>query len=86
LRQSPAPLYDQFARERIQPGDTVITFNYDQACERSLKEAALWEISDGYGFELGIDAIPTSTVRVLKLHGSTNWWVLHFSGVRATSR
>ncbi len=80
LRQRPALLYDRLAHERIHPGDTVITFNYDQACERSLKKAGLWEISDGYGFSLGIDTIPSSRVKVLKLHGSTNWWGTIFGG------
>jgi hypothetical protein len=84
LRVRPAPLYDRLANERVRPGDTIITFNYDQACERSLKkaDAPLWEISDGYGFDIGIGAIPGSSVRVLKLHGSTNGWVLYFGGIR----
>jgi hypothetical protein len=81
LRQSPAPLYDRLARERVRPGDVIITFNYDLACERALRAAGKWEISDGYGFELGVDAIPRSEVKLLKLHGSTNWCGLLFGGV-----
>lgn len=66
-------LYDRLAAERIRERDFVITFNYDMACERALKKAGLWEISDGYGFSLSPNAPPASKVKVLKLHGSTNW-------------
>lgn len=82
LREKPAALYARLARERIQPGDVVITFNYEAACERQLKEGGLWEIGDGYGFALGLESIPLSKVKVLKLHGSTNWWGLIFRGSR----
>ncbi len=80
LRRGPAPLYKRLAGERIRPGDLVITFNYDVSCERELRQVGLWEISDGYGFPLGMDSIPPSRVKVLKLHGSTSWWGLMFGG------
>ena len=80
LREKPAALYTHLARERIQPGDVLITFNYEAACERQLKQAGLWEIGDGYGFSLGLTGIPPSKVKILKLHGSTNWWGLIFGG------
>jgi hypothetical protein len=80
IRSAPSPLYERLAHERIRPGDVIITFNYDSACERELKRAGLWEISDGYGFSLGIDEIPQSKTKVLKLHGSVNWWGLIFGG------
>jgi hypothetical protein len=80
IRNTPSPLYERLAREHIGPGDVIITFNYDAACERELKRARLWEISDGYGFSLGIDEIPQSKTKVLKLHGSVNWWGLIFGG------
>src|SRR6266446_643800 len=80
LRQRPAQLYKQLAHERVHPGDVIITFNYDLACERELRQAALWEIGDGYGFSLGLDAFPPSPVKILKLHGSTNWMGLLFGG------
>jgi len=80
LRDGPAPLYDRWSRERVSAGDVVIMFNYDVACERELKKAGLWEISNGYGFSLELDAIPPSKVKVLKLHGSTNWLDLIFGG------
>jgi hypothetical protein len=73
-------LYYALAQERIKPEDTVVTFNYDLACERALHRAGLWEVSDGYGFDLGVEWIPSSKVRVLKLHGSTNWLGILFGG------
>jgi len=72
LQQS-ASLYERLAREIVKEHDVVVTFNYDVACERELKRAGLWEISDGYGFSLGSSEIPPSKVRTLKLHGSVNW-------------
>jgi len=82
LRQQPAGHYERLARERIQPGDVVITLNYDLALERELRRAGLWEIGDGYGFSLGIDGIPRSQVTILKLHGSANWLEVVFSGMK----
>jgi hypothetical protein len=73
-------LYAALARDRIQPGDAVVTFNYDLACERALHNAGLWEISNGYGFDLGLESIPRSKVKLLKLHGSTNWMGVLFGG------
>ncbi len=76
----PRDLYRVLAEEKIKPGDTVVTFNYDLACERALHMAGLWEVSDGYGFDFGVESIPSSKVRVLKLHGSTNWVGILFGG------
>lgn len=82
LRQEPAPSYERLAHEKAGPGDVVITFNYDVACERELKRAGLWEIGNGYGFSLNCNAIPPSQVSVLKLHGSSNWLEAAFHGAR----
>lgn len=70
LSSLPAPLYEGLANI-AQPEDVIIIFNYDVAIERALRTIGLWDISDGYGFRV----LPTgsSAVRVLKLHGSTNW-------------
>jgi hypothetical protein len=76
-----APLYREFATTKARPDDTIITFNYDIACERELKRAGLWEIGTGYGFPLGIDQIPSSQVQVLKLHGSVNWLMMVLGGM-----
>jgi hypothetical protein len=81
LRVRPSPLYEKLARTKVRPDDVVITFNYDLALERELKKAGLWEIGDGYGFSLGLEAIPFSRVRVLKLHGSANWLEIPFQGM-----
>lgn len=80
LERGPAPLYERLAREKAHPGDVIVTFNYDVACERELKRAGLWEISDGYGFSLNSTVIPASRVCVLKLHGSANWLESAFGG------
>lgn len=34
---NPAPAYEQFAKNIVQPGDVIITFNYDDSLERELK-------------------------------------------------
>jgi hypothetical protein len=77
-----AKLYGRFACERVQPGDALITFNYDVELERELKKAGLWEISDGYGFPVELPSIPPSGVSVLKLHGSINWFALIMGGIQ----
>jgi len=84
LRSHSARYYTRFASERVRSGDTVVTFNYDVACERELKLAGLWEINGGYGdrFDIGGAAIPRSRTKVLKLHGSANWLNMIFGGVR----
>jgi hypothetical protein len=82
LRQAPALLYERFATQKVRPGDVIISFNYDVAFERQLKRAGLWEIGDGYGFSLRSDAIPSSRVKMFKLHGSTNWLGMIFHGNR----
>jgi hypothetical protein len=73
-------LYRSLARNQARDGDAILTFNYDLAVERSLRTEGLWEIGDGYGFPLGIGITPTSKVKVLKLHGSTNWVGKLFDG------
>lgn len=80
IHDNPAPLYATFAKELIKPGDTVITFNYDDSLERELKRVGVWDLSCGYGFPLG-DADSRSEVLLLKLHGSINWIISLFSGV-----
>lgn len=76
LRTAPAPLYDQLALH-VLPGDVVVTYNYDLGIERALGAAGLWDIRTGYGFSVCDEQQP-SPVRVLKLHGSTNWRALLF--------
>jgi hypothetical protein len=80
LRDKQAVLYERLAAEHVQAGDVVLTFNYDLALERELRKCSLWEINDGYGFSLGLEA-PRSGVKILKLHGSANWWGPLFGGM-----
>jgi hypothetical protein len=82
IHTNSAPAYQQFAERIAQPGDVVITFNYDDSLERELKRVGKWHISQGYGFQIGTAAsAPATQVRVLKLHGSMNWLVSIFNGI-----
>lgn len=73
IRCDSAPLYRRFSRDVVRHGDVIITLNYDVSLERELRQAGKWEISNGYGFEMGISGLRRSPTRLLKLHGSTNW-------------
>jgi hypothetical protein len=71
--------YRDFAKSIVEPGDRVVTFNYDVSLERELKLAGKFEAGDGYGFP--IENLPgKSATKVLKLHGSTSWLALLFGG------
>lgn len=85
LNIGPATLYRCFGREHVQPGDVLITFNYDVELERELRKIKLWEISDGYGFRIELPTISRSKVTVLKLHGSMNWFWLIMGGILGAS-
>jgi len=86
IRPREAELYKRFANAIVPPADTIISFNYDLSLELELKRAGTWEASDGYGFDLGICSLPKSSVKLLKLHGSTNWVDLLFEGARGFSQ
>ncbi len=67
----------------LEPGDIVITFNYDSTIERVLLDLREWAPSDGYGTDLvfqqnDFDAtrvsFPSSNVKVLHLHGAAGWY------------
>lgn len=88
--------------ERIRPGDTVITFNYDTVIEESIPDqGARWDPRDGYGFQANgvtLDwarrwrvqhkrfASKESQFRLLKLHGSLNWTLYKTKKVRLKPR
>jgi hypothetical protein len=74
-----APSYATFAAFIAQPGDVILTFNYDDSLERELKRTGKWDISRGYGFPLG-SVEQSSDILILKLHGSINWLVSVFGG------
>lgn len=59
----------QFARDVVQLGDTVITFNYDTLAESFLCEARKWLPHDGYGVHLplGYEPFGLSTLSDLPL-------------------
>ena len=70
-----AQSYACFASRVVEPGDRILTFNYDASLERELKAVGKWHIGDGYGFD--VDEFPKgSLVKVLKLHGSAGWLAL----------
>jgi hypothetical protein len=73
--------YSSFANQVIKRGDTVISFNYDDSLDRQLKVSGLWSLGDGYGFP--VEGFETqSSVTLLKLHGSINWFAALFNGSR----
>ncbi len=84
IHSRPAPAYQQFAEKIVQPGDVIITFNYDDSLERELKRVGKWDIAQGYGFQIG-KATTTSQVLMLKLHGSMNWLASIFDGMTSGS-
>lgn len=67
--------------KRLSPDDAVITFNWDTLMDRALHEATSWRVDSGYGVAphrvfRNEWLAPTSSlapIRVLKLHGSSNW-------------
>jgi hypothetical protein len=79
IHGNPAPAYQQFAEDIVQPDDVIITFNYDDSLERELKRVGKWDVSQGYGFQIANSAHPSAVV-MLKLHGSMNWLVSIFNG------
>ncbi len=72
--------------EWLEPGDVVLSFNYDLLADRALKARGGWSIDNGYGLKFhrvghwasdgGKWRTPgrkTSEIRLLKPHGSLNW-------------
>ncbi|MGE0274555.1 MAG: hypothetical protein AB7G68_08420 [Nitrospiraceae bacterium] len=61
--------------ELINPGDTLITFNWDLLQEIFLSKAKKWRYEDGYGMEgsAAAGSLTCSPTTILKLHGSCNW-------------
>jgi len=82
IRIGEAALYRRLAEDVVETSDVVVTFNYDVSLDRELRRAGKWNVGDGYGFSLGINSSPSSGVKLLKLHGSTNWMDVLFDGLR----
>jgi hypothetical protein len=84
-RDSPTPNgYDRLVGA-LEDGDTVISLNYDTLIDSALARAG-WNPHSGYSLAGGTgkvkwkvknraDGSAVSKVRLLKLHGSLNWWV-----------
>jgi hypothetical protein len=73
IRENAARAYERFSSEVVKPGDCVITFNYDVSLDRALQQSHKWNISNGYGFPFTSEGTQ-STIKLLKLHGSSNWY------------
>jgi hypothetical protein len=67
----------------LQPGDTIVTFNYDTTVERVLLELGKWSPADGYGERLVFQksrydkttvTFADSQVKMLHLHGAVGWY------------
>jgi hypothetical protein len=52
--------------DALQPGDTVVTFNYDRLVERCLN-------ARGLNWSFGLNDWQPGTILVLKMHGSLDW-------------
>jgi hypothetical protein len=61
----------------LEPGDIVLTFNWDILHEAALWKAGKWNPYDGYGFVGSSESNVSSPITILKLHGSTNWKQRH---------
>lgn len=68
--------------------DTLITFNWDTLLDRALYEKGIWHIDDGYDIEFkaifrdsweNCSFNNKSKVKLIKLHGSTNWLMPYYS-------
>lgn len=68
-------VYHQFARQ-LEPGDYVLTFNYDLILEKALEhvEKAYRLFPNRYSEEHAWDRNGRDEVVVLKLHGSVDWF------------
>jgi hypothetical protein len=65
-----------FFKKILSDGDVIITVNYDLLAERCLTDLNLWDLHDGYGFEVkltGNNCRQNSRVKLFKLHGSVGW-------------
>jgi hypothetical protein len=52
IRGESADAYRVFSEQVVEPGDCIVSFNYDNSLERELQLADLWSIGDGYAFPI----------------------------------
>jgi hypothetical protein len=69
------------------PDDVFLTFNWDTLLDRALADSGCWSPNNGYGLkfesildgcwksEMDSSQIIQTNLRLLKLHGSTNWLI-----------
>jgi hypothetical protein len=83
----PCTHYSRLVRS-LEDDAILITFNWDTLLDRVLWETRGWQPSDGYGLQFRmlysdgwVETLPSSStsVRLLKLHGSTNWLIPYYS-------
>lgn len=79
-------IIDSFVEKITAEGTSIITFNYDCLIDHYLFKNKKWHPSSGYGvpfrhvrdcFHKSYFEIPSSTLSLIKLHGSINWGTLH---------
>lgn len=83
---APSSVHLELAK-RLNPEDSVVTFNWDTLMDRALNEVGSWCADSGYGFKpksihRGGWKAPScnskvAAPRLIKLHGSTNWLTSH---------
>jgi len=69
--------------QTLEPGDSIITFNWDTLMDRALQHVSTWETDSGYGFsphliyregwQLPSPQTSLTSPNLWKLHGSSNW-------------
>jgi hypothetical protein len=85
--ETKVPVQNRYADlvSRLEPGDTILTLNYDTLLDTALVDAG-WDPAKGYGLTGGTGKIEwrrtkpellasLANVKLLKLHGSLNWYV-----------
>jgi hypothetical protein len=64
--------------DRLSDRNTLVTFNWDLVQEILLSKAGKWSFRDGYGVQALEDSSSnSSSVTILKPHGSCNWALRH---------
>ncbi len=91
-KRASCTLYDEFVMQ-LTAGDTIITLNYDTLLDSALVRHG-WDPSAGYCLgggnskvtwkrDASCQSVGLKNVRLLKLHGSVNWYVKgSFSNIR----
>lgn len=88
IQNGPSSIVHKRLANVFKKDDCIVTFNWDTLIDRSLFEVRNWKTDNGYGFiPKGIyndgwrepDHFNENNLKVIKLHGSTNWLVGHFA-------